>query len=123
MIGKTMTQVNTPALLLDLDLLEHNITTMAALAAGTGLMLRPHVKTHKSPLIALAQVAAGAVGVCCAKVSEAEVMVNGGGADVHVTTPAGTPEKIGRLMALARRATASVVADDAGNLRLLSEAA
>src|SRR5438046_6351941 len=111
MIGAKTAQVDTPALLLDLDILDSNIATMAALVAGTGIALRPHIKTHKNPLIALRQMAAGAVGVCCAKVSEAEAMVNGGVGDVHVTTPIGTPEKIRRLMALARQATVSVVAD------------
>src|SRR5712691_2094540 len=85
MIGAKTAQVDTPALLLDLDMLDRNILTMAKLVAGTGIALRPHIKTHKNPLIALRQMAAGAVGVCCAKVSEAEVMVNGGVGDVHVT--------------------------------------
>src|SRR5437667_12606682 len=119
LIGDSKESVDTPALLIDLDVLDRNIAAMAALAANTGIALRPHVKTHKSPLIAHRQMAAGAVGVCCAKVSEAEVMVAGGVADVHVTTPVVTPEKIRRLMALARQATVHVVADDARNARLL----
>ena len=123
MTGASKEQIDTPALLLDLDILDSNIAKMAALAADTGIAIRPHVKTHKSPLIAHRQMAAGAVGVCCAKVSEAEVMVAGGVSDVLVTTPAVAPEKIRRLMALARQAQAGVVADDLQNLRHLSEAA
>jgi len=122
-IGASIEQVDTPALLLDLDILNRNIDRMAALVAKTGIRLRPHVKTHKSPLIAHKQMAAGAVGVCCAKVSEAEVMVAGGIPDVLVTTPVVAPEKIRRLMSLARRATVGVVVDDLRNVRHLSEAA
>jgi 3-hydroxy-D-aspartate aldolase len=123
LIGASQEQVDTPALLVDLDILDRNIATMAALVANTGIALRPHVKTHKSPLIAHSQMAAGAVGVCCAKVSEAEVMVAGGIPDVLVTTPVVAPEKIRRLTSLARQATVGVVADDLRNVRQLSEAA
>jgi D-serine deaminase-like pyridoxal phosphate-dependent protein len=123
LIGASKADIDTPALLLDLDLLDSNIARMAALAANTGIALRPHVKTHKSPLIAHRQMAAGAAGVCCAKVSEAEVMVAGGIPDVLITTPAVAPEKIQRLISLARQATVAVVADDLQNVRRLSEAA
>jgi D-serine deaminase-like pyridoxal phosphate-dependent protein len=123
LIGAAVEQVDTPALLLDLDILDRNIAQMAALVANTGVALRPHVKTHKSPLIAHSQIAAGAVGVCCAKLSEAEVMVAGGIPDVLVTTPAVAPEKIRRLVSLARQATVAVVVDDLRNIRALSEAA
>jgi D-serine deaminase-like pyridoxal phosphate-dependent protein len=123
LIGASKEDIDTPALLLDLDILDGNIARMAALAADTGIALRPHVKTHKSPLIAHRQLAAGAAGVCCAKVSEAEVMVAGGILDVLVTTPVVAPEKIRRLISLARQATVGVVADDLRNVRNLSEAA
>jgi D-serine deaminase-like pyridoxal phosphate-dependent protein len=123
LIGASKEDIDTPALLLDLDVLDRNIARMAALVANTGIKLRPHVKTHKSPLIAHSQMAAGAVGVCCAKVSEAEVMVAGGIPDVLVTTPVVAPDKIRRLMSLAQQATVGVVADDLRNVRLLSEAA
>jgi 3-hydroxy-D-aspartate aldolase len=123
LIGSTKEQLDTPCLLLDLDILDRNITGMAALVANTGIALRPHVKTHKSPLIAHRQIAAGAAGVCCAKVSEAEVMVAGGIPDVLVTTPVVAPEKIRRLISLARQATVGVVADDLQNVKRLSEAA
>ena len=123
LIGASTEQVDTPALLLDLDILDRNIDRMAALVANTGIGLRPHVKTHKSPLVAHRQIAAGAVGVCCAKVSEAEVMVTDGIPDVLVTTPVVASDKIGRLVSLARQATVGVVVDDLRNVRQLSEAA
>jgi len=122
-VDASQEQIDTPALLLDLDVLDRNLERMAALVANTGIRLRPHVKTHKSPLIAHRQMAAGAVGVCCAKVGEAEVMVAGGIPDVLITTPVVAPEKIRRLMSLARQATVGVVADDLQNVRHLSEAA
>ena len=77
-IGMAAEDVDTPALLVELDALERNLKTMADAVAGSGLRLRPHAKTHKSPAIALKQMALGAVGVCCQKVSEAEAMVAGG---------------------------------------------
>ncbi len=123
MIGAAKEQIDTPALLLDLDILEHNLAAMAALVADTGVQLRPHVKSHKSPLIAQRQMEMGACGVCCAKVGEAEVMVAGGIPDVLVTTEIASREKIRRLVALAGKATVAVVADDLQNVRNLSEAA
>ncbi len=120
---RMLNDIVTPALLVDLDVLDRNLATMAALVANTGIKLRPHVKTHKNPLIAHRQIAAGAVGVCCAKVSEAEVMVYNGVPDVHVTTAAVQPEKIRRLIALARQARVQVVADSVRNVHDLSEAA
>src|SRR3546814_7373652 len=66
--------LNTPALILDVDALDRNIAALAALTASKGVALRPHAKTHKSVDIAQRQIAAGAAGVCCAKIGEAEVL-------------------------------------------------
>src|SRR3546814_21170884 len=76
--GMSLEAVDTPALLIDLDAFERNLARMALAGEGSGARLRPHSKTHKSPVIALRQMALGAVGVCCQKVSEAEIMVLGG---------------------------------------------
>ena len=95
--------VPTPALLIDLEAFEHNLEKMAAFAASKGMDLRPHTKTHKSPYIAKRQLERGAVGVCTAKVSEAEVMIDAGVQAVLVTSPIVSPEKIERLVALAKR--------------------
>ncbi|RZM05479.1 MAG: DSD1 family PLP-dependent enzyme, partial [Sphingomonas sp.] len=70
--------LNTPVLVLDVDALDRNIARMAALAASHGVALRPHAKTHKSVAIARRQIDAGAVGQCCAKIGEAEVLADGG---------------------------------------------
>lgn len=96
--------LNTPVLVLDLDALDRNIAVMAALAAERAVALRPHAKTHKSVDIARRQIAAGAVGQCCAKIGEAEVLVDGGIAGVLITSPVAAPMAIARLAALAARA-------------------
>src|SRR5208283_637404 len=110
-IGMSLVDVDTPALLLDLDAFERNLARMAEAAAGFGVRLRPHAKTHKCPVIALRQVAAGAVGVCCQKVSEAEAMVFGGVRDVLVSNQVVGAAKLARLAALAREARIGVCVD------------
>src|SRR5438132_9363959 len=96
---------------------------MADAVKGSGVRLRPHAKSHKCAEIARAQVAAGAVGVCCQKVSEAEALVAGGVADVLVTNEIVGPQKIARLARLVREAKVAVLADDAGNVADLDAAA
>ena len=75
----------TPALVLDRAALERNIARMAAFAAARGLALRPHAKTHRSADIGRLQVAAGAVGLCCAKLGEADALAAEGLANLHLT--------------------------------------
>ena len=82
--GVPVGHVATPALLLDLDALERNIARMAELASGAGIAYRPHAKSHKSTVIARMQLAAGAAGVCCAKLGEAEVMEAAGIGDILI---------------------------------------
>ena len=117
--------LDTPALLVDLDALERNISAMAAHARAAGVALRPHAKTHKSARIAAMQVAAGALGICCATLGEAEAMVAAGIPGVHITSPQVTPPKIARLVALNARAERglSVVVDHPENLAALDRAA
>lgn len=93
-------QLNTPALLLDLDALERNIATMARLTKAVGVKLRPHSKGGKSIEIARRQIAAGAIGICCATLSEAEVMARGGIENILVTSEAVTPAATDRAIAL-----------------------
>ena len=96
--------LNTPVLILDGDALDRNIAAMASLVASHGVGLRPHAKTHKSVDIAKRQIAAGATGVCCAKIGEAEVLAEGGIAGILITSPVAAPRAIERLAALANRA-------------------
>ncbi|MEC9368453.1 MAG: DSD1 family PLP-dependent enzyme [Pseudomonadota bacterium] len=103
-IGMPIADVDTPALLLDLDAFERNLARMAGAVAGTALRLRPHSKTHKSPVIARMQIERGAVGVCCQKVSEAEVMLRAGIANVLVSNEVIGRGKLDRLAALSREA-------------------
>ena len=77
-IGMKLEEVDTPALLIDLDAFEGNLKHLANAVEGLEVRLRPHAKTHKCPVIGRRQMALGAVGVCCQKVGEAEAMVYGG---------------------------------------------
>ncbi len=93
--------LNTPVLVIELDVLKANIARMASFAKANKLALRPHAKTHKSGDIARLQVEAGAVGVCCAKIGEAEAIADAGGVDsILITSPVVTPQAIERLLAL-----------------------
>lgn len=101
--GVAKTDLPTPALLVDLDLFEANLKTMADHCRRAGCGFRPHAKTHKCPEIAKRQVASGALGVSVATVSEAEAMVAAGIAGVLLTSPIVEPLKIGRMVELIRR--------------------
>src|SRR5665647_1133536 len=83
-VGMLLAAVDTPALVLDLDAFERNLARMADAVRGKSVRLRPHAKSHKCAQIALRQIAAGAAGVCCQKVSEAEALVGGGVTDVLI---------------------------------------
>lgn len=96
--------LNTPVLVLDAGALDRNIAAMAALVAVHGVGLRPHGKTHKSVDIARRQLAAGAAGICCAKIGEAEALAEGGITGILITSPVAAPRAIERLAALAKSA-------------------
>ena len=123
LIGLRRDQIDTPALLIDLDALERNIQRMADFFRDRPAHLRPHAKTHKTPQIARLQLAAGAPGVTCAKVGEAEVMVAGGITDILIANQIVGPTKIARLMSLCRQAKVTVAVDDPQNVAALSRAA
>jgi len=117
--GDGIDQIDTPALVLDADAFEANLQRMAQATTRLGIRLRPHAKAHKCPEIARRQIALGAIGICCQKVSEAEVFVNAGVEDVLVTNQIVGARKIWRLVQLARRARVGVLADEAGNVLAL----
>jgi D-serine deaminase-like pyridoxal phosphate-dependent protein len=127
LIGKpgSRRMLDTPALCVDIDAMERNIAAMAEFCRHRQVALRAHAKTHKSIAIAARQIAAGAVGICCATIGEAEVMVAGGVKGVLVTSPQVTPPKIARVVALNLAAPDgfAVVADHPQNVADLSEAA
>jgi D-serine deaminase-like pyridoxal phosphate-dependent protein len=122
-IGAPLCAVDTPALLIDLDAMTRNLERMAARVNALGVRLRPHAKTHKSSAIAAKQIALGAVGVCCQKVSEAEALVADGIGDVLVSNEVVGERKLGRLAALAKRARIGVCIDQPESIGLLAEAA
>jgi 3-hydroxy-D-aspartate aldolase len=122
-VGAALGDVDTPALLLELDAFEHNLQRMTFAVRGAKVRLRPHAKSHKCPEIALRQIQAGAVGVCCQKVSEAEAMVDGGVTDVFVSNEIVGRRKLERLAALAKRARVSVCVDNAANVADVDAAA
>jgi D-serine deaminase-like pyridoxal phosphate-dependent protein len=100
--GDHISTIDTPALVLDLDAMERNVARMAAFARAAGVRLRPHAKMHKSAEIARWQVAAGAVGVCVQKTSEAEALAAGGVDDLYLTNEVVAPGKLARVATLAR---------------------
>jgi 3-hydroxy-D-aspartate aldolase len=115
--------LNTPALVIDRDALDRNINAMAAFAKANGLKLRPHAKTHTSVDIARLQMAAGALGVCCAKLGEAEALGAQGINAILITSPVVTPQAIARLAALHERiGDLMVVADNPENVAALAVA-
>ena len=116
-------ELDTPCLTIDIDILEHNLANMQAAARAAGKNLRPHAKTHKCSLLAKKQIEAGAIGVCAAKVSEAEVLTDAGVQGILITGPVVTAQKIERLAAILKKdSTVMVVVDHPANARRLDEA-
>ena len=124
-VGTPIEELDTPCLLIDLDALEHNFRRMADYFKDTDVKLREHTKNIKSPLLAHMQMRIGGSmgGVCSAKVAEAEVMVEGGIADVLIPNQVVTDDKINRVVALSKRATVTVCIDSEENLRDISRVA
>jgi D-serine deaminase-like pyridoxal phosphate-dependent protein len=110
-VSVTIDELDTPSLLIDLDILDANIAEMAEVARAADVALRPHAKTHKSPTIAQMQVGAGAAGLTVAKLGEAEVMADAGFDDLLVAFPIVGERKLDRLRALAERANVRVSLD------------
>jgi len=122
-IGQPLQSLDTPALCVDIERLEDNIARMAAFCREHPADLRPHCKTHKCPTIAWMQIRAGAIGVTCAKLGEAEIMAQAGIEDILIANQIVGTYKIERLVTLARACRLTVAVDDAGNARAISEAA
>lgn len=123
-VGRSKWDLDTPALCVDLDSLEENLEVMRRTAAANGIASRPHAKTHRTPAIARMQLASGAVGICVAKVGEAEALFEHGIDRILMTTCNVTPAKIARAMSLRRWCPDFIQATDSpGNAQDLSEAA
>jgi D-serine deaminase-like pyridoxal phosphate-dependent protein len=115
--------LDTPAVLCDLDVLDRNLEEMAVRCRELELPLRPHTKSHKIPELAHRQMAAGAVGICCQKLGDAEVMVAAGLRDILIPYNLVGPLKVERLLRLARRATVTVALDSEDTARGIAEQA
>src|ERR1019366_1714770 len=116
-----VSEIDTPALVVDLDIMERNLARVAGYAREHALRLRPHTKTHKSVRLARRQIAFGAVGLTVAKVSEAEVMLAAEPDDLLVAYPIVGDTKLLRLTAVARQARVTVALDSAFAARHLSD--
>lgn len=108
-----LAEIRTPFAFVDAQRLRANIRTMADRARAAGVQLRPHAKTHKSIEIAKWQIEAGAVGICCAKLGEAEVFAEAGIADIRLPYPV-NPSNADRVLALLPRTRLSIIVDDTG---------
>jgi 3-hydroxy-D-aspartate aldolase len=122
-VGDRLQDVDTPALIIDLEAFEHNLERMADQLAGTDVRLRAHAKTHKCAVIAHLQAARGAIGQCCQKVGEAEALAWAGISNILVSNEVVGRSKLLRLAALNRIAQVSVCVDDAAQIEAISAAA
>ena len=121
-LGTPIAQVDTPALVIDLDAMQRNLAAMATYARERRMRLRPHAKMHKSATIAKLQIEAGAVGVCVQKLSEAEVLAGLGVSDIYISNELVDPAKLERFAALARRIRLAIAVDSALGVERLASA-
>lgn len=120
--GDPVAAIDTPALVIDLDAMARNLATMAAFASQRGLRLRPHAKTHKSAAIAKLQMAAGAVGVCVQKLSEAEALADCGVPDIYISNEIVATAKLARVATLAGRIRLAIAVDSRTGIDRLAAA-
>jgi D-serine deaminase-like pyridoxal phosphate-dependent protein len=120
--GDPVAVIDTPSLVIDLDAMARNLAAMAAFASARGLRLRPHAKTHKSAAIANLQIAAGAVGVCVQKLSEAEALAERGVPDIYISNEIVDVAKLARVAALAGRIRLAIAVDSRTGIDRLAAA-
>ena len=123
LIGRHKSEIDTPALLLYMDIAEKNIRRMADYFKDKECKLRPHMKTHKLPLIAKKQLEAGAIGITCAKLGEAQVFLDSGIEKILIANEVAGQTKIKRLVELSRNRDLIVCVDNYENARQISEVA
>ncbi len=121
-VGTGVAEIETPALVIDLDAMERNLAAMAAFARERALSLRPHAKTHKSAWLANLQIELGAVGVCVQKTSEAEALAAQGVRELFISNEVIDARKLARVAALARETTLAIAVDSALGARRLADA-
>ncbi len=118
-----ISELETPAVVVDLDVMDRNLSRMADYCRKHQLLLRPHTKTHKIPELAKRQIANGATGITVAKIGEAEVMLDAGITDILIAYPIVGAEKTKRLATIAERARIAVSLDSEEAASAISEAA
>jgi D-serine deaminase-like pyridoxal phosphate-dependent protein len=118
-----ISELETPAVIVDLDVMERNLSRMADYCRQHRLLLRPHTKSHKIPALAKLQLSSGAIGITVAKLGEAEVMLNAGITDILIAYPIVGDEKTTYLAKLAQQANISVALDSEEAARGISSAA
>lgn len=128
LVGQPASALPTPALVIDLDAMDRNLQRMAAFARQHGVRLRPHAKMHKSAALALRQMAAGAVGVCVQKTSEAEALAQHGVSDIYISNQVIAPDRLARVAGLARTLQAgggrlAIAVDSVEGVNALAQAA
>lgn len=116
-------EIETPVLMVDLKILEGNLHKMASYFANTKAKLRPHTKSHKTPALAHMQIEAGAIGICCGTLDEAEVMISSGIRNVLVTREIVLPQQMARVVRLTKQSDILIVVDNEEIARRFSEAA
>lgn len=119
-VATRIEDLDTPAVLIEQAILDSNILRMQQLANNHGLQLRPHVKTHKSVVLARKQIAAGAIGIAVAKLSEAEVFASNGFTDIQIANQVVGQQKIERLARLAQRVDISCAVDSVEHIQAIS---
>lgn len=119
-IGTPVRDLQTPVLLIDLDVMEKNLKRMGSFFRDSSVNLRPHSKTHKSPFIASKQIEMGASGICCQKVSEAEIMAQGGIENILISSEIVSSAKIERVSSLSKKCDLMLVVDHVKGAELLS---
>lgn len=122
LVGRTTDAIDTPALIVDLDVMERNIARILAACRAGGVAWRPHCKVHKSPDVARLLIEAGAIGITCAKLSEAEMLIEAGIRDILIANQIAGPIKIARLMRLCGKADIAVAVDGRENIEALAKA-
>src|SRR5678816_1481283 len=118
-----ISELETPSVIVDLDIMDRNLSRMAGYCREHQLLLRPHTKSHKIPELAQRQIASGAMGITVAKLGEAGVMLSAGIKDILIAYPIVGDEKTTRLARLAEQATISVALDSEEAARGISAAA
>jgi D-serine deaminase-like pyridoxal phosphate-dependent protein len=119
--GIKITEIDTPSIIVDLNLVEENIKKMQEFANDNNVSMRPHSKTNKSPYWAKKQVNAGAIGICCAKLGEAEMMAEGGIKEILIPNQIVTEQKINRLVEVNKKSKVMVAVENKDNVSNLSD--